>query len=334
MGLPAMSKNALQQFQSWNSQQCVEACASMAGSLLELPSAHARQQYKVAVAFARSKRACFDARKTHCAPAGANIARVVCAHHKRSNMVLCATGLSSSNITRFTKKSSQCSDKIVSHFSEETRMCAALHFEFPVRQEHWKGRVERALHDWEEGQSLHWCIVSSAGRNNMDMLQFSIGRCHGENSQRRLGSKLFQIIQFCIRNIPHGVKCLFGVLHLSFRTTMSRKCQFHWPRCDRETKPATSFDIAQQGVHALPHGRKELTDRSTFLCPGLTYPDDGQSQVFAENWRPSFLNTVIIADTSLGKRNEVLLTSASFAQNFAGHINSDLCKPWLGRPSP
>ena len=87
-------------------------------------------------------------------------------------------------------------------------------------------------------------------------------------------AKLFQIIQFCIRNIPHGVKCLFGVLHLSFRT-MSRKCQFHWPRCDRETKPATSFDIAQQGVHALPHGRKELTDRSTFLCPGLAYPDDG-----------------------------------------------------------
>ena len=41
----------------------VEAGASMADSLLEWPCAHARQQYKVAAAFVRRKRASVDAKK-------------------------------------------------------------------------------------------------------------------------------------------------------------------------------------------------------------------------------------------------------------------------------
>ena len=39
----------------------------------------------------RDKRARFDAKKKLCAPACANIARVVCPHHKHSKMALCAT---------------------------------------------------------------------------------------------------------------------------------------------------------------------------------------------------------------------------------------------------
>ena len=48
-------RNVLQKCQSSNSHQCVEARASMAGSSLEWPCGHARQQYKVALAFARRK---------------------------------------------------------------------------------------------------------------------------------------------------------------------------------------------------------------------------------------------------------------------------------------
>ena len=65
------------------SLQCVEATTSMTGALFEWPSAHAHDDSSTRWPLRSSDAGVRASTQTLCAPACANIARVVCAHHKQ-----------------------------------------------------------------------------------------------------------------------------------------------------------------------------------------------------------------------------------------------------------